>query len=141
MNAVADFAEDEGRRPRILVVKLGQGGGDHGLATAFADVGFDVDVAPSHQTPEEAARQAIENDVHLVGVSAQAAQYKTLAPVLIQALKDQGASDILVICGGEVLSKDYPILRKAGVAGIYRPNADIPAAEIVGMIRGRRPTN
>jgi methylmalonyl-CoA mutase len=103
--AVDDFAEEEGRRPRILVVSLGDGGGDNGargLATAFADIGFDVDVGPSSQTPEEAARQAIENDVHIVGVSAQPTEYTVLATALTQALHDQGASDILVICGSEI---------------------------------------
>jgi methylmalonyl-CoA mutase len=145
-NDIADFAELEGRRPRILVVKLGQDGHDRGakvIATAFADIGFDVDVGPLFQTPEEAARQAIENDVHVVGVSTQAAGHKTLVPGLIQALKDQGADNILVVCGGVIPPKDYPMLREAGVAGIYGPGTNIPAAaaEIIGIIRDHRPTN
>ena len=143
---VSDFAEHEGRRPRILVVKLGQDGHDRGakvIATAFADIGFDVDVGPLFQTPEEAARQAIENDVHVVGVSTQAAGHKTLVPALIQALKDQGANDILVVTGGVIPPKDYPMLREAGVAGIYGPGTNIPAAaaEIIGIIRDHRPSN
>ena len=143
---IGDFAENEGRRPRILVVKLGQDGHDRGakvIATAFADIGFDVDVGPLFQTPEEAARQAIENDVHVVGVSTQAAGHKTLVPALIQALKDQGANDILVVTGGVIPPKDYPMLKAAGVAGIYGPGTNIPAAaaEIIGIIRDHRPSN
>jgi methylmalonyl-CoA mutase len=140
------FAEGEGRRPRILVVKLGQDGHDRGakvIATAFADIGFDVDVGPLFQTPEEAARQAIENDVHVVGVSTQAAGHKTLVPALIQALKEQGADNILVVTGGVIPPKDYPMLKEAGVAGIYGPGTNIPAAaaEILGIIRDHRPRN
>jgi len=143
---IAEFAEGEGRRPRILVVKLGQDGHDRGakvIATAFADIGFDVDVGPLFQTPEEAARQAIENDVHVVGVSTQAAGHKTLVPALIQALKDQGANDILVVTGGVIPPKDYPMLREAGVAGIYGPGTNIPAAaaEILGIIKKHRLAN
>jgi methylmalonyl-CoA mutase len=137
---VAQFAEAEGRRPRMLVVKLGQDGHDRGakvIATAFADIGFDVDVGPLFQTPEEAAREAIENDVHIVGVSSQAAGHKTLVPGLIQALKDQGADDILVVCGGVIPPQDYPALRQAGVAAIYGPGTNIPkaAAEILAILR------
>src|SRR5207248_4144719 len=113
------FARDEGRRPRMLVVKLGQDGHDRGgrvIATAFADIGFDVDIGPLFQTPEEAARQAVENDVHIVGVSSQAAAHKTLVPALIEALKREGASDILVVCGGVIPSRDYDFLKKAGVS-------------------------
>ena len=135
------FAEDEGRRPRMLVVKLGQDGDDSGaraIAIAFADIGFDVDVGPLWQSPDEAARQAIENDVHVVGVSA--ADLKTLAPALIQALKDQGGDDILVVTSGVVRAKDHPMLKKAGVAGIYEAGTDIQAAaaEILGIIRDNR---
>ena len=135
------FAEDEGRRPRMLVVKLGQDGDDSGaraIAIAFADIGFDVDVGPLWQSPDEAARQAIENDVHVVGVSA--ADLKTLAPALIQALKDQGGDDILVVTSGIVRAKDRPMLKKAGVAGIYEAGTDIQAAaaEILGIIRDNR---
>jgi methylmalonyl-CoA mutase len=113
------------------------------IATAFADIGFDVDVGPLFQTPEEAARQAIENDVHVVGVSTQAAGHKTLVPALIQALKDQGANDILVVTGGVIPPKDYPMLRDAGVAGIYGPGTNIPAAaaEILGIIKKHRLAN
>jgi methylmalonyl-CoA mutase len=137
---VAAFAEAEGRRPRMLVVKLGQDGHDRGakvIATAFADIGFDVDVGPLFQTPAEAARQAIENDVHVVGVSSQAAGHKTLVPGLIAALKDEGAGDILVVCGGVIPPQDYAMLREAGVAAIYGPGTNIPhaAAEIMGLIR------
>jgi methylmalonyl-CoA mutase len=124
--AVDDFAEQEGRRPRILVVKLGAGGDDQaarGLATAFADIGFDVDVGPSSQTPEGAARQAVENDVHIVGVSAEPAEYAALAPALSQALHDHGASDILVIWGSDI------------------PDISAAAAGIIGQIRDRRPKN
>jgi len=140
---IALFAEDEGRRPRILVVRLGQDGDDSGaraIATDFADIGFDVDIGPLSQSPYDAARQAIENDVHIVGVSTQAADHRTLVPALIQALKDQGAGDILVVTGGGVPFKDRPILKKAGVAGIYDPGTDIPAAaaELLGIIRDNR---
>ena len=103
---VESFAFSEGRRPRMLVVKLGQDGHDRGakvIATAFADIGFDVDVGPLFQSPEEAARQAIENDAHIIGVSSQAAGHKTLVPALIDALKQQGADDILVVCGGVIV--------------------------------------
>ncbi len=144
---IADFAEKEGRRPRMLVVKLGQDGHDRGakvIATAFADIGFDVDVGPLFQTPEEAARQAIENDVHVVGVSTQAAGHKTLVPGLIQALKDQGAGDdILVVTGGVIPPQDYPMLEAAGVAAIYGPGTNVPnaAAEILAIIRKHRLAN
>jgi methylmalonyl-CoA mutase len=140
---IETFAEHEGRRPRILVVKLGQDGHDRGakvIATAFADIGFDVDVGPLFQTPEEAARQAIENDVHVVGVSSQAAGHKTLVPALIQALKDQGSPETIVVAGGVIPPKDYDALRAAGVAAIYGPGTNIPkaAAEILGIIESRR---
>ncbi|MFN4275844.1 MAG: methylmalonyl-CoA mutase [Ferrovibrio sp.] len=139
------FAAEEGRRPRMLVVKLGQDGHDRGakvIATAFADLGFDVDVGPLFQTPEEAAKDAIENDVHVIGVSSQAAGHKTLVPQLIKALHDQGASDILVITGGVIPPQDYDFLRSAGVAGIYGPGTNIPqaASEIVRLIRQQRRT-
>jgi len=142
--AIDGFAEDEGRRPRILVVRLGEGGDDgdaRAMATAFADIGFDVDVGPSFQTPEEAAGQAVENDVHVVGVSAT--DHKALLPALIQALNMQGADDILVVVGGSIPPGDHEMLKKAGIVGIYRHSAEIPAAaaEIVGIIRDRRPAN
>jgi methylmalonyl-CoA mutase len=141
--AVEAFAAEEGRRPRMLVVKLGQDGHDRGakiIASAFADIGFDVDVGPLFQTPEEAARQAIENDVHLIGVSTQAAGHKTLVPELIKALKAGGAEDILVICGGVIPVKDHEGLKAAGVSAVYGPGTNIPAAaqEILGLLTARR---
>ncbi|MBL8655419.1 MAG: methylmalonyl-CoA mutase [Alphaproteobacteria bacterium] len=140
---VASFASEEGRRPRMLVVKLGQDGHDRGakvIATAFADIGFDVDVGPLFQTPDEAARQAVENDVHVIGVSSQAAGHKTLVPALIAALKGRKADDILVVCGGVIPPQDYDELLQQGVAAIYGPGTNIPhaAAEVLGLIRRRK---
>ncbi len=140
---IAAFAAAEGRRPRMLVVKMGQDGHDRGakvIATAFADIGFDVDVGPLFQTPEEAARQAVEADVHVVGVSSQAAGHKTLVPALIDELKKQGASDILVVCGGVIPPQDYDALYAAGVAAVYGPGTNIPkaAAEILGLLDKKR---
>ena len=140
---VARFAEAEGRRPRMLVVKMGQDGHDRGakvIATAFADIGFDVDIGPLFQTPEEAARQAIENDVHVVGVSSQAAGHLTLVPQLMDALKAEGAGDILVVCGGVIPPQDYAPLLAAGVSAVYGPGANIPqaAAEILTLISKAR---
>ena len=137
------FAHEEGRRPRMLVVKLGQDGHDRGariIATAFADLGFDVDVGPLFQTPEEAARQAIENDVHVVGVSSQAAGHKTLVPALVEALRALDASDIAVVCGGVIPSQDHATLRTAGVSAIYGPGANIPAAaaEVLEVVKRHR---
>jgi methylmalonyl-CoA mutase len=134
------FADEEGRRPRLLVVKLGQDGHDRGakvIATAFADIGFDVDIGPLFQTPEEAARHAIENDVHAVGVSSQAAGHKTLIPQLIESLRQQGADDILVVAGGVIPPQDYDELRDAGVAAVFGPGTNIPiaASEVLGLIR------
>ena len=143
-NDVADFAEDEGRRPKMLVVKMGQDGHDRGakvIATAFADIGFDVDVGPLFQTPEEAARDAAAGDVHVVGISSQAAGHKTLAPKLIEALKEAGRGDIIVICGGVIPQKDYDFLMEAGVSAIFGPGTNIPeaAAKILGLVRGAIP--
>ena len=140
---VERFAEEEGRRPRMLVVKMGQDGHDRGakvIATAFADIGFDVDVGPLFQTPEEAAQDAIDNDVHIVGISSQAAGHKTLAPKLIEALKAQGAEDILVICGGVIPQQDYAFLKAAGVKAIFGPGTNIPnaARDILRLIREAR---
>jgi methylmalonyl-CoA mutase len=140
---VERFAEEEGRRPRMLVVKLGQDGHDRGakvIATAFADIGFDVDVGPLFQTPEEAAQDAIDNDVHVVGVSSQAAGHKTLAPQLVEALRARGAGDILVICGGVIPSQDYEFLKSAGVKAIFGPGTNIPEAArgILDLIRAER---
>ena len=136
------FAEKEGRRPRMLVVKMGQDGHDRGakvIATGFADLGFDVDVGPLFQTPEEAARQAIENDVHVVGVSSQAAGHKTLVPQLVQALRAEGAGDILVVVGGVIPQQDYPALREAGAAGIFGPGTPIlkSAREVLELLNRR----
>lgn len=140
---VEAFAEEEGRRPRMLVVKMGQDGHDRGakvIATAFADIGFDVDVGPLFQTPEEAAQDAIDNDVHVVGISSQAAGHKTLAPKLIEALRAQGAGEVLVICGGVIPQQDYDFLRRAGVKAIFGPGTNIPsaAADILRLIREAR---
>lgn len=140
---VSRFAEEEGRRPRILVVKMGQDGHDRGakvIATSFADIGFDVDIGPLFQTPEEAARQAVENDVHVIGVSSQAAGHKTLVPSLIEELRKQGAGDILVVCGGVIPPQDYDFLYRAGVAAIYGPGTNIPkaASEILQILRGKK---
>jgi methylmalonyl-CoA mutase len=139
---VEAFAEAEGRRPRMLVCKLGQDGHDRGarvIATAFADIGFDVDIGALFQTPEEAAREAIENDVHLVGVSTLAAGHKVLVPALIEDLRRQGGEDILVVVGGVVPPKDRDFLRKAGVAAVYPPGTNIPEAarEILRLLRAR----
>ena len=134
------FTKDEGRRPRMLVVKMGQDGHDRGakvIATAFADIGFDVDVGPLFQTPEEAAQDAIDNDVHVIGISSQAAGHKTLAPKLIEALKSRDAGDILVICGGVIPQQDYEFLYEKGVKAIFGPGTNIPAAasKILELIR------
>ncbi len=140
---VEAFARAEGRRPRMLVVKLGQDGHDRGakvIASAFADIGFDVDVGPLFQTPEEAARQAIENDVHVIGVSSQAAGHRTLVPALIEALKAAGGGEILIVCGGVIPPQDYGFLQAAGVAAIYGPGTNIPmaASEIIRLIEKKR---
>ena len=137
---VEAFAEAEGRRPRMLVVKMGQDGHDRGakvIATAFADIGFDVDVGPLFQTPEEAAQDALDNDVHVVGVSSQAAGHKTLAPKLVEALEAAGAGEILVICGGVIPAQDYDYLKSKGVRAIFGPGTNIPnaAREILALIR------
>ncbi len=127
------FAVKEGRRPRIMVAKLGQDGHDRGakvVATAFADLGFDVDVGPLFQTPDEAARQAIENDVHAIGVSTLAAGHKTLVPALVKALKEQGGDDIIVFVGGVIPAQDYDELRAAGAKGIFGPGTPIPVSAL-----------
>ncbi|MBK7185807.1 MAG: methylmalonyl-CoA mutase [Ignavibacteria bacterium] len=137
---VDEFEKEFGRRPRILVAKLGQDGHDRGakvIATSFADIGFDVDIGPLFSTPEEAARQAADNDVHVVGVSSQAAGHKTLIPQLISALKAEGAGDILVVAGGVIPPKDHDMLRSAGVTSIFGPGTNIlvAAKEVVEAIR------
>jgi methylmalonyl-CoA mutase len=140
---IVRFAEEEGRRPRLMVAKLGQDGHDRGakvIATAFADLGFDVDIGPLFQTPEEAARQAIENDVHVIGVSTLAAGHKTLVPQIIAALRAQGAADILVVVGGVIPAQDYDFLVAAGVAAVFGPGTVISAAakEVLAAIRATR---
>ena len=138
------FAKTEGRRPRMLVAKMGQDGHDRGakvIATAFADLGFDVDMGPLFQTPAEAARDAIENDVHVVGVSSQAAGHKTLVPMLIDELKKAGANNILVVCGGVIPPQDYDMLNEAGVAAIFGPGTNIPSAarKVLALIAEKSP--
>jgi methylmalonyl-CoA mutase len=140
---VEKFAEEEGRRPRILVVKLGQDGHDRGarvIASAFADAGFDVDMGPLFQTPAEAAQQAMDNDVHVVGVSSLAAGHKTLVPKLIEELKKLGGEEILVVVGGVVPPQDHAFLREHGVAAIFVPGTKVPeaAAEILRLLRAKR---
>ncbi len=137
---IATFADDHGRRPRVMIAKLGQDGHDRGakvVATAFADLGFDVDMGPLFQTAEECARQAIENDVHAVGVSTLAAGHKTLVPAIIESLKQQGADDIIVFVGGVIPRQDYGFLYDAGVKGIYGPGTPIPASakDVLEQIR------
>ncbi|MEY3136723.1 MAG: hypothetical protein RL580_455 [Pseudomonadota bacterium] len=137
---IAAFATEHGRRPRVMIAKLGQDGHDRGakvVASAFADLGFDVDVGPLFQTPEECARQAIENDVHAVGVSTLAAGHKTLVPAIVRALREQGANDIIVFVGGVVPQQDYAFLYEAGVKGIYGPGTPIPdsARDVLNQIK------
>ena len=140
--AVAKFGEDAGRRPRMLVVKLGQDGHDRGMkviATAFADTGFDVDVGSLFQTPAEAAQQAIDNDVHVVGVSSQAGGHKTLVPELVKRLQELGASNVAVVVGGIIPPKDYEQLRSQGVSAVFGPGTAIPTAvaEVLAVLRDR----
>ena len=127
------FLQQHGRRPRILIAKMGQDGHDRGarvIASAFADMGFDVDIGPLFQTPDEVARQAIENDVHLCGISTLAGGHKTLVPELVKLLREQGRGDILVVAGGVIPEQDEPALRAAGVADIFGPGTVIPVAAI-----------
>jgi methylmalonyl-CoA mutase len=140
---VEKFARSEGRRPRLLVCKLGQDGHDRGskaIATAFADIGFDVDIGPLFQTPEEAVREAIENDVHVIGISSQAAGHKTLVPKVIEGLRQEGVEDIIVICGGVIPPQDYDELLGYGVSAIYGPGTNIllAAHDVLALIRERR---
>jgi methylmalonyl-CoA mutase len=137
---IAAFGQAQGRRPRVMISKLGQDGHDRGakvVATAYADLGFDVDMGPLFQTPEECARQAIENDVHAVGVSTLAAGHKTLVPAIIEELKKQGANDIIVFVGGVIPRQDYEFLYEAGVKGIYGPGTPIVASakDVLEQIR------
>ena len=136
---IKDFEKAQGRRPRILVVKLGQDGHDRGakvIATAFADMGFDVDIGPLFQTPEEAARDAVENDVHIIGVSSQAAGHKTLIPILMNSLAEQGSENILVVCGGIIPEQDIKALKDCGVAAVFGPGTNITKAalNVIDMI-------
>ncbi|MDA9333864.1 cobalamin-dependent protein, partial [Polaribacter sp.] len=127
------FAHLEGRRPRIMIAKLGQDGHDRGakvVATGYADLGFDVDIGPLFQTPQEAAKQAIENDVHILGISSLAAGHKTLVPQVIAALKTYGREDIMVIVGGVIPPQDYQFLFDAGAVGIFGPGTKIAQAAI-----------
>ncbi|MEQ9518929.1 MAG: methylmalonyl-CoA mutase [Parvibaculum sp.] len=140
---IKSFADEEGRRPRMLVVKVGQDGHDRGakvVATAFADLGFDVDVGPLFQTPEEAARDAIENDVHVIGISSLAAGHKTLVPGIVKALAAEGADDVIVIVGGVIPAQDYDFLYKAGASAIFGPGSNIIecAADVLRLIREKR---
>jgi methylmalonyl-CoA mutase len=139
---VEQFAKDEGRRPRILVAKMGQDGHDRGakvIATAFADLGFDVDVGPLFQTPAEVAKDAIDSDVHVIGISSQAAAHKTLVPELSAELKKQGAEDVLIVVGGVIPPGDYDMLKRAGAAAIFGPGTNIPAAaaQVLKLVRAK----
>jgi methylmalonyl-CoA mutase len=143
VDRVRRFTTREGRRPRVLMAKVGQDGHDRGVkvvATALADLGFDIDIGPLFQTPAECARQAIENDVHAVGVSSLAAGHKTLVPAIIEALRAQGAEDIAVFVGGIIPPQDHEFLMAAGVAGIYGPGTPITqsASGILDAIEGRQ---
>jgi methylmalonyl-CoA mutase len=137
-----DFQKKEGRRPRILVTKMGQDGHDRGIkviATGFADLGFDVDISPLFQTPEEVAKMAVENDVHVVGVSSQVAAHKTLVPQLIKALKSEGGEDILVVVGGIIPPADYDFLYDAGAAGVFGPGTPVTesASQVLNALEGK----
>jgi methylmalonyl-CoA mutase len=140
---VEAFEAEEGRRPRLLVAKMGQDGHDRGakvVGTAFADLGFDVDFGPLFETPEEVARAAVENDVHVVGVSSQAAGHKTLVPQLIDALRAAGAEEVVVVCGGVIPPQDYDFLHGIGVGAVFGPGTNIPAAaaKVLDLVRSRR---
>merc|ERR1711874_129993 len=135
------FLEEEGRRPRILVAKMGQDGHDRGakvIATGFSDLGFDVDIGPLFQTPDEVAQQAVDSDVHCIGVSSLAAGHKTLVPELVKSLTKLGRPDVLIICGGVIPPQDYDFLYKAGVGAIFGPGTKLPIAalEVVNLISG-----
>jgi methylmalonyl-CoA mutase len=128
-----EFAQIAGRRPRIMIAKMGQDGHDRGakvIATSFADIGFDVDIGPLFQTPDEVAKQAIENDVHIVGASSLAAGHKTLVPTLVGELRKQGREDIMVVAGGVIPEQDYDYLYDSGCVGIFGPGTKIPLAAI-----------
>ena len=132
----AEFAKKEGRQPRVMIAKMGQDGHDRGakvVATGYADCGFDVDMGPLFQTPAEAAKQAVENDVHFLGVSSLAAGHKTLIPQVIEELKKLGREDIIVTCGGVIPPQDYDFLYKAGVAAIFGPGTPVAKSACVMM--------
>ena len=132
-NLADEFAKEEGRRPRIMIAKLGQDGHDRGakvIATSFADLGFDVDIGPLFQTPEEAAKQAVENDVHILGISSLAAGHKTLVPQVLAALKQYGRSDIFVVAGGVIPQQDYDFLYQAGVSFVFGPGTVVATCAI-----------
>jgi methylmalonyl-CoA mutase len=134
-----EFAELTGRRPRIMVAKMGQDGHDRGakvIASSFADIGFDVDIGPLFQTPDEVAKQAIENDIHILGISSLAGGHKTLVPEVIDELKKGGRQDILVVAGGVIPPNDYDMLFKSGVVGVFGPGTKIPeaASEILHLL-------
>ena len=138
------FANQKGRRPRIMIAKMGQDGHDRGakiIATSFADLGFDVDVGPLFQTPKEAAKQAVENDVHILGISSLAAGHKTLVPKVIKALKEYKREDILVIVGGVIPRQDYNLLYEAGVSGIFGPGSIIAESAITILNKILEQTN
>ncbi len=142
--AVREFAQQEGRQPRIMVAKMGQDGHDRGakvVATGYADLGFDVDVGPLFQTPEETAKQAVENDVHILGVSSLAAGHMRLVPQVIKALENLGRQDIMVIVGGVVPEDDHHALYKAGVVAIYGPGTNLSQAalELIEILMGSSP--
>jgi len=130
---VADFEKAEGRRPRILVAKMGQDGHDRGakvISTAFADLGFDVDIGPLFQTPAETAAQAVENDVHIIGMSSLAGGHKTLLPMLVEELKKRGREDIIVVAGGVIPPQDYAFLKEQGASLVFGPGTLIPVAAV-----------
>ena len=131
LGAVSEFEESEGRRPRILVAKMGQDGHDRGakvISSGFSDLGYDVDVGPLFQTPREVAQQAVDNDVHVIGVSSQAAGHKSLVPSLVNELEDMGAEDIVIVCGGVIPPQDYEFLYEAGAHAIFGPGTRITDA-------------
>jgi methylmalonyl-CoA mutase len=138
-----DFMEKEGRRPRILMAKMGQDGHDRGVkvvATAYADLGFDVDISPMFQTPDEAAKMAVENDVHVVGASSLAAGHKTLVPQLVKALREAGGEEIMVVVGGVIPPGDYDFLQKAGAVGVFGPGTPITesANKVLNALEARK---
>ena len=140
---ISQFAVKEGRRPRILIAKIGQDGHDRGanvVAAGFADLGFDVDVGPLFQTPAETARAAIDNDVHVVGMSSQAAGHEVLAPQLVESLREEGANDILVICGGVIPKQDHDRLLESGISAVFGPGTNIvkAAGSVLKLIAGQR---